>query len=249
MLIRKFLTKGCSSNIYKVKASIWLSLFYRIHWINQPEKNTEIISKVYNQYKELYYREVYAMRKMIGYPTVCQLMGISSPDHTLYMERGEYDMYNYITHNFPFTPDTIHNIISRVVDCVLDCHKNNIAHLDIKPENIIFRKKGDIDSICLIDFNSSTDMDSPDTIILTTKSYRPPSIKLGRKYMPDDYRYIDYWQVGVLAYILFTKHIPIGKINWKPFHNLPKNIKEFISSLITHQEDQADLSTIQRPYW
>ncbi len=48
------------------------------------------------------------------------------------------------------------NIFSKMINTISFLHKNNIVHLDIKRDNIVFFKKGDIYEPCLIDFELAT---------------------------------------------------------------------------------------------
>ena len=249
MLSRKFIRKGSSSNIYKTKTSLFATLIKRIKWLSSMPQN-EVAMKVYTDYTKLYYRELNALKRLNGKDTVCQLVGFSPFYHTLYIELGSCDLLTYIDQNYPFSQDVIHTIICKIVDGVLDCHNSGIAHLDIKPENIVMKRKDDITSLSLIDFNSSSELDDPYTTILTTKSYRPPIIQPNKSYTEREYKYIDYYQVGMMAYILFTKHVPLNTTRDSvPSSTIPSKAFQFILSLMTDIDLQSDLSTLSRPYW
>merc|ERR1719419_1151196 len=48
--------------------------------------------------------------------------------------------------------DQVQEIISDVLQTVISCHERGVAHLDIKPDNLMWDKEG---NIILIDFGSS----------------------------------------------------------------------------------------------
>merc|ERR1711879_973831 len=82
-------------------------------------------------------------------------------------------------------------------------HSNKIAHMDIKPENILLDRDGNIK---LADFGSCVHFD--DTIsesALTTILYSAPE---ARKYVSFDKAAADIWSLGVVFYVLVAGAYP-----------------------------------------
>lgn len=108
--------------------------------------------------------------------------------------------------------------MKQVVQAMDYLHKNNIMHLDIKPENIVL-KSADSPEIKLVDFGLAQ-VWSPDKEIkemMGTAEFVAPEIinyeMIGL--------YTDMWAVGVLAYILLSGESPfLGDTNQETYENI-----------------------------
>lgn len=85
-------------------------------------------------------------------------------------------------------------------------HEKSIVHRDIKAENVVFDEKG---YIKLIDFNTCVkirELDLTNTIT-GTPNYMAPEILIGGGYSFP----VDYWSVGILAYLIYFGTFPFGQ--------------------------------------
>ncbi|CAD7090763.1 unnamed protein product [Hermetia illucens] len=87
-------------------------------------------------------------------------------------------------------------------------HKRSIAHLDLKPQNILLAGKRVEDGLKLCDFGISRVIENGSKIreILGTPDYVAPEVL---QYDPLSLQ-TDIWSVGVLAYVLLTGCTPFG---------------------------------------
>jgi hypothetical protein len=92
----------------------------------------------------------------------------------------------------------------KVFRCVADglahCHRNKVAHCDIKPENVVVTATG---SAALVDFGECVDLAediAPLKFPIGTMPYTPPEILLLRD--PWDPVAADAWALGVLLFTL-----------------------------------------------
>ena len=78
-------------------------------------------------------------------------------------------------------------------------HENNIVHLDIKPENIMFLSKGS-QYVKLIDFGLAAKLDPDDVVKVSaaTVEFAAPEIVLHESVGFST----DMWAVGVLTYVM-----------------------------------------------
>ena len=94
--------------------------------------------------------------------------------------------------------------IHKMILCIEECNKNNIIHLDIKPENFIYSNNG---KIKLIDFGCSQIFDNKNNIYclnskkIGTASYCSPEILYKNYYHINS----DVWSLGVCIYGILTK--------------------------------------------
>ncbi|XP_012587699.1 PREDICTED: dual specificity tyrosine-phosphorylation-regulated kinase 4 isoform X2 [Condylura cristata] len=95
------------------------------------------------------------------------------------------------------------SIIRRFTLCVLKCLQmlsvEKIIHCDLKPENIVLYKKGQV-SVKVIDFGSSCYEDQKVYTYIQSRFYRSPEVILGHPYNMA----IDMWSLGCIMAELYT---------------------------------------------
>ena len=124
-----------------------------------------------------------------------------------------------------YSEETVGVIIKGLTRAVTHLHNNGVAHMDIKPSNILLAQPGTDDrlkasDIKLIDFGSLTRFTkgkSDVTAIAGTPYFAAPEIvivyHLGGKGTPFDER-CDVWSIGILAYILLTGKHPFQRSSY-----------------------------------
>ena len=164
------------------------------------------------------------------------------------------DMIVFYENNFNKIIDNIYDnsqtIIKQLIDVIMFLHKNNIAHLDIKLDNILYDKINT--KILLCDYEyclKCNDSGYSCTKILEpmgTKIYLAPEWLLTPIYNNINLYKIDIWNIGIMCYIILSK----GNMNSiVKFNNIQLNIindnlikskninKEFklLNSLLKHE--------------
>ena len=93
-------------------------------------------------------------------------------------------------------------IIKNICKSIIGCHKRNIVHLDIKPENILMNQNYPI----LTDYGCSRSIGSHVDVLQTgTRQYRAPELNNeGYKASPQ----ADVWSFGVMLYALSIGSFP-----------------------------------------
>ena len=157
-------------------------------------------------FRREYEQEVNSLKIVRGYNIVKML------DHFIYKTMGvvvlellAMDLLD-CTENQKLSTDNIKTIFLQICHAVKYIHSYNIAHLDIKPENIFMN---DINSIKLGDFGSAFkwSKENPYKIGKTgTTFYSAPEVKAnGSSYSPAE---CDIWSLGVLLHVLCTGYWP-----------------------------------------
>lgn len=98
-------------------------------------------------------------------------------------------------------------LMKQILSCLEYCHSQNIVHLDIKPENLIFESDEPGALLKLIDFGTSTfySHDESLTMKIGTPAYMAPEV------MKQNYNEkCDVWSCGVILYVLLSGMLPFG---------------------------------------
>ena len=126
-----------------------------------------------------------------------------------YLEGGT--LKEYITNKKEITEDEARKIIKQLLVALSYLHYvSDICHRDVKPENIMFRNKNDINELKLLDFGLSSDsFESKNSLEnCGTLIYMAPEQISKMIYS----KAVDVWSVGIILYMLLNK----GK---NPFYN------------------------------
>ncbi|XP_064455900.1 serine/threonine-protein kinase 17B-like isoform X2 [Ornithodoros turicata] len=108
-----------------------------------------------------------------------------------------------------FLPEaTVVRLMNQILEAVRYLHQKNIAHLDIKPQNLLLTSAYPQGDILLCDFGISRVIGKGTEIreIVGTPDYVAPEIL---QYEPISLA-TDMWSLGVLAYVLLSGHSPFG---------------------------------------
>ena len=139
------------------------------------------------------------------------------------------------------------DVFSQICEAVQYCHQNQVAHLDLKPENIFFRSHEDGRySIKLADFGMSRLIASEAERLVGlhgTVHYSAPEVLTSvTGYQPFK---ADIWSLGVTLHVLLTGYWPFlaedddelryliagGQVNVSA--SLPRFVQLFIESMLT----------------
>ena len=97
------------------------------------------------------------------------------------------------------TEDDARVVMRRLLETLKVIHANDIAHRDIKFENIMFRSPGyDFNNLCLIDFGFARTPNA-DNLMMTaigTTEYMSPQVLDRKPYTIKS----DIWSMGVVLY-------------------------------------------------
>ena len=88
-----------------------------------------------------------------------------------------------------------------MMQCLKFLKSKGIIHCDLKPENVLYFKKGK--NVKLIDFGSATFINDTAFYYLQTRPYRAPEVVFGCEF---DFS-VDMWSIGCIIYELITSDI------------------------------------------
>lgn len=118
-----------------------------------------------------------------------------------------------------FTEKDVIRLAKQILTGVAFLHRNNVVHLDLKPQNILLTSARPLGDIRIVDFGLSRRMDSITEVreILGTPEYVAPEIL---SYEPISTA-TDMWSIGVLTYVMLTGESPfLGDDKQETFLNI-----------------------------
>jgi len=193
----------------------------------------EVAVKSMDKHTQPRYRREIEMLKRVNFKGVVRLLRVfESRDKvflvTEYLDGG--DLFDYIVdHNVYLENMSLRKAleITRAMLCSLEaCHLNDFAHLDVKPENFVFRTSPEeYTDLVLVDFGASQPfrlksfargkqdyvggMDDywigePESHIGGTASYVSPEVVIQGRFSSRS----DMWSMGVTLYMMLTGQRP-----------------------------------------
>eukprot|EP00186_Timspurckia_oligopyrenoides_P001532 CAMPEP_0182445120 /NCGR_PEP_ID=MMETSP1172-20130603/3357_1 /TAXON_ID=708627 /ORGANISM="Timspurckia oligopyrenoides, Strain CCMP3278" /LENGTH=1113 /DNA_ID=CAMNT_0024640829 /DNA_START=201 /DNA_END=3542 /DNA_ORIENTATION=+ len=197
---------------------------FRCAAIKITQKNTDNYDEI-RMCKELFIMRVIGLAG--GHPNIVQLFEATEDSENVYiiMEclKGG-DLFGQLAEQRYYTEEVAADKIRGVIDALAFCHRLNIAHRDVKPENIVYERKEE-GTLKLVDFGVAFYSEEPDAVTKTitgTPHYIAPEVLLCSEYIGAE---ADVWSIGVLTYILLSGEPPfdhedlrtlVRKIKYEP---------------------------------
>ena len=212
----------------------------QLYWEDYAMKVMENHQLIEQEYMENAKREIDLLKNYFrNHPNIIKLIGQFEENDKIYLvlefcERG--DLFSVLerlgTVNIEYAKFTL----SQVCNALKAIHRNGVAHLDIKPENILISKSG---FMKVTDFGSAIfykDISSDDNYRLQgTAEYLSPKLIAGNNPDPTD----DVWAIGCLLYQLLAGTTPFNATNKDELFNKISSRKLFFPT--TFPEVAKDL--------
>lgn len=136
-----------------------------------------------------------------------------------------YDLFDHIDINVPYPLSYAKMLIKEMAKCIRDCHKMNIAHLDIKCENYMSLNMEPKPELILIDFGHAEIIDENEKRIGYSK-YGTSFYLCPEGYQCEYSTKSDIFSLGICAHLILTgdypykgiekdyvRNVKIGKLN------------------------------------
>ena len=169
---------------------------------NSPSKYKKIIKEI-------------NLLKNLDHPNIVKYYDYFEEEDYIYIMMEYLEgctLKQYIQNNENILEDNARIIIKQLLTALSYLHYTcDICHRDVKPENIMFKEKDDINSLKLLDFGLSLDRFESKNYLENcgTLVYMAPELFINNiKYTKG----VDVWSVGIILYMLLMK----GK---NPFYN------------------------------
>ena len=265
--MKKYLTKTDSGTIednYKIISKLGKGSFGSVFKVQNIKTNEiralKVIKKtsiIYQDDDHKFLKEIEILIKL-EHPNIIKIYEYYTDDINFYLitdyiSNGE--LYNYVYKAKSFNERQTQYIMKQVLCAVNYLHLNNIAHRDIKLENILVEQEitsndEQLLNVKLIDFGTSNYVKTENTNYFTVKVgspfYMAPEV-LNKKYNNK----CDIWSCGVIMFMLLRGHPPFkGEnqeelfksiqndiINYNEMTELSELAKELMSKMLERNVD------------
>lgn len=129
------------------------------------------------------------------------------------------DLFDYVLKRVRLPEDEGALIVFQLTSALAHLHDHNIAHRDVKLENVLFDPAhgpvlNDFGHSCIVGPNGHVCVDQPygcchELPPFGSRHYRPPEVLQGG--LSFDCRAADMWSLGICAYVVCTGRFPISE--------------------------------------
>jgi 5'-AMP-activated protein kinase catalytic alpha subunit len=148
-----------------------------------------------------------AVHKQLKHQNICELLEVHQDEMYIdlimeYCDKGE--MYDIVKKHVGLNEKDARYYFCQLLDAVSYCHSKNVAHRDIKLENLMINNEG---KLKLIDFGL-TDIFGPDKLLHVqcgSTDYLSPEMIMMKSY---DAEKNDVWSLGVVLFAMVTGELP-----------------------------------------
>lgn len=169
------------------------------------------------------------------------------------------ELYNHLLRTGPMEAAKVQKIFTQLVGAVSYVHNKQCVHRDLKLENILLDKHGNVK---LVDFGFTREYEGKSNYLQTwcgTVCYSAPEMLKGEKYAGEK---VDVWSLGIILYALLAGELPfdeddegatkmrILKEEPKYTERFPPQAKELVAQLLSKRPLlRPGLSDILRHPW
>lgn len=202
-----------------------------------------------------------AIVSLVDHPYVCGMRDVVRTPYHWYM-LFEYvnggQMLDYIISHGKLKEKQARKFARQIASALDYCHRNSIVHRDLKIENILISKTGDIK---IIDFGLSN-LFSPRSHLRTfcgSLYFAAPELLQARQYTGPE---VDVWSFGIVLYVLVCGKVPFDDQSMPQLHakikkgdveypqGLTSECRHIISRmLVTDPKKRASLAEIMNHPW
>lgn len=158
-----------------------------------------------------------AMVTLLDHPFICGMRDVQRTNYHWYM-LFEYvnggQMLDYIISHGRLKEKQARKFGRQIASALDYCHRNSIVHRDLKIENILISKTGDIK---IIDFGLSN-LFSPRALLKTfcgSLYFAAPELLQARQYTGPE---VDIWSFGIVLYVLVCGKVPFDDQSMPQLH-------------------------------
>jgi len=200
---------------------------------------------------KLLMREIEIMKK-VDHPNILKLYEVFESKNYLHLVLEHVtggELFNHIVTRGEYSEKDASSIVRQIISAVAYLHTNNIAHRDLKPQNLLCSST-DGNDIRVADFGLSKMFGNGESLKTCCGSpeYVAPEVLECKSYS----KACDMWSVGIITYVLLTGRFPFWHKNksqlydliryanygWPPGLEISTEAQDLISHLLDKSPDK-----------
>ena len=153
--------------------------------------------------RECLEKEPKVMSLLAPHPHILQIVGVYEDEASLHMVMelcDSSDLFARIADRRFFRESEAASVMKPLLEAIAHCHRNGVAHRDVKPENVMFDSR---ERLKLADFGSAEwccEGRRGMRGVVGTPFYVAPEVISGREYTEK----VDVWSAGVILYVMLA---------------------------------------------
>lgn len=159
-------------------------------------------------------REIDAMRRLQHHPNILKIHEVMATRTKIYLivdYAGGGELFSKISRRGRLPEPLARRYFQQLVSALCFCHRNGVAHRDLKPQNLLLDAEGNLK---VSDFGLSALPEQLSNGLLQTAcgtpAYTAPEILRHVRY---DGSVADAWSCGVILYVLLAGYLPFDDSN------------------------------------
>eukprot|EP00055_Hartaetosiga_balthica_P017601 m.119454 g.119454 ORF g.119454 m.119454 type:complete len:876 (-) comp9357_c1_seq5:196-2823(-) len=208
--------------LYLVKQKLGEGAFGAVHLgIHLPTEEEVALkfidkTKITNDYCQKILKREVDIIKQLEHPNIILVLEVIDKDDFMVIvtEKAKIDFLSILVDDGVLSEDETRRYIAQLSLAVQHMHSLNIAHRDLKIENLM---RDDYGQLKVIDFGLSNQLNESDDLFQTTcgsLAYSAPEL-LGQKPYGMS---VDVWGIGICLYVMLTASLPFKASNLTELH-------------------------------
>ena len=216
-IISKHLASGGMADIYEAKDIIY----------DKPVALKILKEKSLNNDYELeLFKNEARFTAMFNHPHIMQIYNVGNYDNIPFVSyellKGK-TLKEVLDNRSKLSSDEALDYMSQILDAIMHMHERRVLHNDLKPDNILLLRDGNI-KLCDLGIASHFN-EKIDKELMGTVSYLAPEVLQSKKYTEQS----DVYSLGIIFFELLTGKLPFYGNNSKEI--LQAHIKENVPSI------------------
>ncbi|KAL1200068.1 CBL-interacting serine/threonine-protein kinase 4 [Cardamine amara subsp. amara] len=256
---------------YELGREIGSGSFAKVHVARSIETGELLAVKIIDKKKNFeagmetrIIREIEAMRRLHGHPHILKIYEVMATKSNIYliMELAPGgDLFDKLIDSGSFTEPEARRYFQQLLSALSFCHSEGISHRDVKPQNLLLDKYGNL-KVCDFGLSALPENRNSQGLLRTTcgtPAYTAPEVFGFRAY---DGAKADVWSCGVVLFGIITGYLPFDdsnvvtmyrKIQRRDYH-LPSWISKPVRALIYRMLDpnpatRISIETVMGTTW